>query len=362
VSRDTALCIHAPQEQIKKNSWLSHYGLENKEDIALFFYATGAYHVNGKCECIRKIAYSSDIEYMALLHDDPVPPTFLGDARKTGADLVFCGRHLWFNVKKVSRLAPPWFGTEWATAYQYFEKLAEDGGLKVSHINPEPWPTPVSSDAAIIFSDPGPDTIDILIPCSFDTIPLRFWSSIITMDTTLISRILVSGDEDICSARNKLAKASVDGGAGRSIFFDVDMWFPRETVNKLAAHNKPIVGGVYHQRQTPFYPHVYENYGDENAPRSKRIINLQPHMKVDSIGTGCLMVAREVYQKIGDKPYVLRYVPIDVLIGEDINFCYQAKAHGYEIHADSTLDLIHIGTLNVNREEANKFASQWRPF
>lgn len=361
MSLDTAFCIHAPQEQISKNAWLSHYSLEGKDCLALFFYATGAYHVNGKNECVRKMAYGLDLPYMVIAHADPIPPKFLVEARASGADLVFCGKHVWMDTKKVARLAPPWFGPEWATSYDYLKEKARAAGLKVAELDLEPWPEIEEGSFEIRLRPSTPETVDILIPCSWDVIPLRFWSSMATMRTENVARILICGEDDVVEARNALVQAHLAGESGSSIFFDVDMSFPADTIVRLMAHKKDIVGGAYYQRQFPYYPHLYENLGSWEYPRSKRIIALQPLMEVDSQGTGCLLVKREVYEKIGAPWYSLRYVMIDHLVGEDINFALTAKKHGFASFADTTLDIGHIGNFHVNPTEAQKYKDHWRP-
>jgi hypothetical protein len=361
VSLDTAFCIHAPQEQISKNAWLSHYSLEGKDCLALFFYATGAYHANGKNECIRKMAYGMDLPYMVLAHADPIPPKFLVAARASGADLVFCGKHVWMDTQKVARLAPPWFGPDWATSYDYLKKNAAEAGLKVAELELDPWAEISEKSFEITLRPATPDTVDILIPCSWDFIPLRFWSSLATMRTGNVSRILICGEDDVVEARNALVEAHLKGEAGHSIFFDADMSFPPDTINRLLSHGKDIIGGAYYQRQFPYYPHLYDNLGTWEYPRSKRIIALQPLMEVASQGTGCLLVRREVYEKIGSPWYSLRYVLIDHLVGEDINFALTAKRCGFTSYADTTLDIGHIGAFHVTPAEAAKYRESWRP-
>lgn len=361
VSRDTAFCIHSPQEIIPKDAWLSHYSMAGKECFNMWLFVTGAYHINGKNECIRKIAYYTDNQYMLLAHAEPVHPWLIPEARKTGADLVFCGKHVWMDVKKIARLTPPWFGPEWSTSFDYLKKKAEDAGLSVASLELDQWVKPESTDFCIDIQPQTPDTVDILLPCSWDFIPLRLWSSLATMQMNRVARILVSGCDDIVSARNALVDAHLKGQSGYSIFFDADMAFPQQVINQLLSHNKDIVGGAYYQRQYPYYPHIYEILGDMSFPRSKRVVAIHPFMKADAIGTGCLLVKRNVYEKLGDNPFRLVYVNGDNLVGEDIGFCILAKENGFEVNVDTTMDIAHVGNFAVNPEEARKFQAQWRP-
>jgi hypothetical protein len=73
------------------------------------------------------------------------------------------------------------------------------------------------------------------------------------------------------------------------------------------------------------------------------------------------MVDRKVYEAIGAPWFSLRYVVIDHLVGEDINFAITAKKHGFTSYADTTLEIGHVGNFHVTPAEALKYREHWRP-
>jgi len=80
--------------------------------------------------------------------------------------------------------------------------------------------------------------------------------------------------------------------------------------------------------------------------------------KVDEVGTGCVIIKREVFEKLGDNPFTPeRYEDDRIKVGEDIMFCRRAKEKGIEIwtHWDykcrhyKEIDLSSIPTEMFNK-------------
>jgi hypothetical protein len=72
---------------------------------------------------------------------------------------------------------------------------------------------------------------------------------------------------------------------------------------------------------------------------------------IDVLPHGCVLVKREVYEKVPQPHYLQEYVPhLNLEIGEDIFFCQQAAKAGYEIWCDQELskEVSHIGIFHFN--------------
>ena len=357
---DTLFAIHGTTEELPKSAWFSHYGLEGKETLGQYLFMTGAYHIAGRNDILKKAAYQTDFKYAAILHASDVPAEFLTAARATGADIVFSGKHTLLDIGKVARLDPPWFGPEWKTSFSFLGDKATAAGMKVVTLDLPLPEAPTDENHVINFGPTDGPGVDIMVPCSHSKIPMRFWMSMITMNMRHVRRILVCGDEDVCSARNKLVKEFLSGDSEYGLFCDVDMSFPPETVDRLLSHRAPIVGGVYYQRQPPFYPHVYDNLGGHEHPRTKRLIDIKYGAKCDNMGTGCLMVHRSVYQKLPEPWFYLRYYNLDNLVGEDIGFGLDIKKAGYRYVMDDSLDIGHFGSLIADKALATQHRAGWR--
>lgn len=122
------------------------------------------------------------------------------------------------------------------------------------------------------------------------------------------------------------------------LFVDDDMIFPPDTLEKLLAHQKEIVGTLYHSRKLPLTPTVELLEGTE---MQKELF------KVKAVATGIVLIDLKVFEKI-DKPYfdMEHHESGYTTMGEDSWFCRQAERKGIGIWCDPTIHIKHIGNYN----------------
>jgi GT2 family glycosyltransferase len=156
--------------------------------------------------------------------------------------------------------------------------------------------------------------------------------------------------------RSELAKLALLGGADWTVWFDADMRFPIDTIERLLAHNKPIVMAGYPTRKPPaIEPTQYAD--DETTIRvytEKSSTGLQ---EIASGGFGCVAVHRSVFESM-DAPWF--HIPwnekeLKFDCGEDIYFCRKARKAGHKIYLDHDLskEIAHIGQYEFTYMEAN---------
>ncbi len=139
--------------------------------------------------------------------------------------------------------------------------------------------------------------------------------------------------------RNWLASQAVKRDCHRLFFVDDDMILPEDTLDRLLATDKDIIGAVYNTKyeiQTPVIEYLIGD--DEKLLKEKEIF------KCGAIGTGCLLIATRVFRKI--PPIWFNYEWNDngsVKMSHDWYFCYKARKCGYDIWADSSIPVGHIG-------------------
>lgn len=164
----------------------------------------------------------------------------------------------------------------------------------------------------------------------------------------------------VTRARNNLmAKLMTNKEATHFCFIDADIRFDPQSILRMIAYDKDVIGGLYPKKTLPI------NY----------VINLKPETKiqgdiftVDTMGTGFLMFKRNVYEKLiaahPETKYVddvglsrngIDYEPFMYSIfdckiddqghylSEDWLFCRRWQALGGEIWADSKTLLSHLG-------------------
>lgn len=136
--------------------------------------------------------------------------------------------------------------------------------------------------------------------------------------------------------------------ADKILFLDSDMLFPYNTLMRLLAHKKPIVGADYLTRREPFHGTAKDVTG-QCFDHTK----LSGLAEAKYLATGCLLVDTEVFRKIGEPYFNVAWVNGDFM-GEDYNFCEQARALGYPLYCDLDLskEIAHYGIfpLLLNHE------------
>lgn len=158
----------------------------------------------------------------------------------------------------------------------------------------------------------------------------------------------------IVNQRQELVIQAIEDKCTHILFLDSDMRFPKNTLDRLLAHNKPIVAGSYATRRLPCKTVAFEN--DKNwdcvytTPDKK---GLEP---VAAVGMGCMLVNLSIFDKMELPFFMIGYSPnSNQFTGEDIFFCRKARSMGLEVLIDHDLsrELGHIGNLEFRHEHAN---------
>jgi hypothetical protein len=140
--------------------------------------------------------------------------------------------------------------------------------------------------------------------------------------------------------RAQIVGAAAKMNADKLLFLDTDMVFPTDTILRLLAAKKDIVGAPYATKEFPARQTARDLEGKDLV-----LDHMTPDlMKVGRLGTGCLLVDMEVFKTIGEPTFLVPFVDGKYL-GEDYYFCEKAKAAGYEIWADVNLGkrICHMG-------------------
>jgi hypothetical protein len=155
----------------------------------------------------------------------------------------------------------------------------------------------------------------------------------------------------ITIARRNLADIFLKSDFDYIWWVDSDMKFPVDAPLRLLARDKDIIGVNYRRRRFPNanFTGMMGKAGTftefettDNSP-ALELIDVLPH--------GCVLVKREVYEKVPQPHYLQEYVPeLNLEIGEDIYFCQQVQKAGYQIWCDQELsrEVAHIGIFHFN--------------
>ena len=148
-------------------------------------------------------------------------------------------------------------------------------------------------------------------------------------------------------ARNSIVRAAQTAQADYLLMIDDDMILDTDNtqehntsydlVDKLIQHKKDICGALYFQRGGECRPVLMASNG-ETAYRFLRDDEVTHGLqRVDVAGGGCLMIDMKIFDRI-DQPF---FAP-EHTFGTDIQLCRAATAKGFEVWADTSIELGHL--------------------
>jgi len=141
--------------------------------------------------------------------------------------------------------------------------------------------------------------------------------------------------------RDRLAKKAIDEGFTHVLWLDDDMVFKADLIDDLTFCGKPFVTGLAVGRRAPHFSCVFK----EVLPKVERwTYNEYPKepFRIYGCGFACVLIETKVLEKVWIT-HGTCFFPTREL-GEDVAFCDRALKLGFEIWAEPTVQLGHIGT------------------
>lgn len=160
--------------------------------------------------------------------------------------------------------------------------------------------------------------------------------------------IIMAGVSPVALARNKIVETFLKSEASHLFMVDDDTIPPMDVVEKLLAHDKDIVSGVTPiLREGNMMSNVYLDTSGDQLPLDHKLLKAKELFKVEGVGSSCLLIKREVFDKIG-KPWFAEVWGQDgTHMSEDIFFCNRAKEEGLEVLIDPTVVCKHARTIVI---------------
>lgn len=157
----------------------------------------------------------------------------------------------------------------------------------------------------------------------------------------------------IYTARDDIAREAIESGADYVMWFDSDMIFPPDTLERLIKYmdepGKDIVSGLYFRRVQPFTPVLFEKLefdGEKVTWEDFSHISGTP-FEVEGCGFGCVLMPADIFIDVQSR-FGAMFTPI-MGMGEDLSFCWRARQLGFRIWCDPTIPLGHVGYNVVTR-------------
>lgn len=143
--------------------------------------------------------------------------------------------------------------------------------------------------------------------------------------------------------RNVIVRQFLKTDCTHLLMIDSDV-VPSNNLLEMVEHNVDIVSGwvsVYKNGVVIQLAMNKKEHGYTQAKELKMGLN-----KVDAVGTGCLMIKREVFEKLKHPYFKFVYDDEGMLIkGEDFYFCDKAKEVGLDVYFDTEHKCYHYQTI-----------------
>lgn len=155
----------------------------------------------------------------------------------------------------------------------------------------------------------------------------------------------------IYEARENVVKYAIENDFSHVMFIDSDMVWKQRDIQKLLDYDVDIVSAMAFKRLPPHEPCFY---------KSCNIINGISHLEfytdyfarsrglleVEGVGMACCMIKTSVFESMRT-PY---FLPSSHGIGEDLQFCINARMAGHKIFVDTSMYFGHITSAQIVEE------------
>ena len=190
------------------------------------------------------------------------------------------------------------------------------------------------------------------VPC-METLPVDFVNSIlnlrsagheVTVHLEPLSLVYI--------ARERIADIAIKGKYDYALFIDSDMVFTPDLLRKLLAADKDIVTGLAFMRKPPFSPCVYTRMriGESGEREEAFLTDLDAGLiQVEACGLACCLIKTKVFETIKRHNSSI-FWPL-YSYGEDISFCFKARKEKFEIWADTSVIVGHLGSTIILRDD-----------
>jgi hypothetical protein len=174
-----------------------------------------------------------------------------------------------------------------------------------------------------------------------DRVHAQFAASLAgVMQRTPNAALIMARGSIVTRARNACIEAVEKDGRFEFIFFaDTDMIFPADTISRLAAHDKDIVGASYMNKSPP-YRLMAKTIDGEPITAGTGLF------EVAALPLGCILLRRSIFKNL-KRPYfrLLDDERTGETHGEDYVFCRVARDLGHRLFVDIDLtkQVGHIG-------------------
>lgn len=195
----------------------------------------------------------------------------------------------------------------------------------------------------------------IAVP-TLENVPVDFMESLMNLachlkDEGVDFKLKIEAGTLVYFARENLARWAIANRYTHVLWLDSDMVFHDEIVEDLQFCGKDIVTGIAHSRRPPFSSCLFT----EIYPGVEKFKGEYPQQafKVAACGMACVLMSVKVLDAVYNK-FGNMFQPLNepLTYGEDVAFCWRAAQCGFDIWAEPTVRVGHVGRRVIWPEDA----------
>ena len=185
-------------------------------------------------------------------------------------------------------------------------------------------------------------------PMGENIIPQTALAILGLVGTSKLGAVSFSQDGYIDRNHNGIVGNALKLGMDAILFVDSDHEFPADSLDRLIARNKDIVGCQYRMRQTPWglMPPCSLNGNPDELDHGCQ--------EVEWLPSGLMLVRTDVFRKLPFPWFPNLYgKKLEDFVGSDMSFCRKARGlGGYKVWCDFDLSdkVTHITRVSVRRD------------
>jgi len=196
----------------------------------------------------------------------------------------------------------------------------------------------------------------IAVPC-MDMVSARFAQSLTTLKKVGQCTVSFLIGSLVYDSRNKLAGMAVEMDADYILWFDSDMVFQPDILERmmkvLDEHPQiDVLTGLYFRRGHPFTPVLFSKLevNEEGTLDFEDVHDLPDYLfEVAGCGFGCVLMRTDMLLDIASKEGGGMWFSPIANAGEDCAFCIRARQNGYRIFCDPNIHLGHMAYTPVTK-------------
>lgn len=204
----------------------------------------------------------------------------------------------------------------------------------------------------------------IAMPCGSGLVPSLMVQSLLQLHKPCPCAFTVVDRQRVDKCRNYFVRQCLDGGFDYLFMVDDDNPIPPETLEKFLEDDKDVVIApiltrnpnkdgkhdlcAYYSRDVKIKDSSLKMYDFIESFRDEG-----PLHKIDAGGTGCMLIKREVLEKmVKEHEYPFEFGDRIVegqrrTMSEDVEFCERAINLGFEVWLDERIIPIHLGSQQI---------------